>query len=374
MSVRKLQPSTIAHSVPRKKGATLRAALLAWYRAHARDLPWRRTRDPYAVWLSETMLQQTRVETVVPYYEAFLRVYPTVQDLAEAPEESVLSLWSGLGYYRRARMLHAAAKQVTEDHGGRLPSELAELRTLHGVGAYTAGAIASIAFQRRAALVDGNVARVLARLFVVEEDIKSTAGAARLWSLAESLLPDGDGDPGDWNQSLMELGATVCSPRSPRCEACPVREICGARAKGLVDTLPRVAPKRRPLEVRRSAIVLASDDAVLVARRRADALFGGLWEPPTADGDGASLAKRLGIVQKSLEAAGTVIHVLSHRRMIIDVARGPLGSSARARRRRWPLPGPEYDAVEVVAVADFERLPHATLARKILAAAARIGV
>jgi A/G-specific adenine glycosylase len=321
------------------------------------------------------MLQQTRVQTVIPYYEAFVAAYPTVQALAEAPEPSVLSLWSGLGYYRRARMLHAAAKRVASEHGGRVPSEVAELRTLEGVGAYTAGAIASIAFRRHAALVDGNVARVLARLFAVTEDVKSAAGSARLWRLAEALLPDGDGDPGDWNQSLMELGATVCLPRTPACAACPVADLCVARAEGLEGSLPRTAPKRRPTEVRRSAIVLASRDAVLLARRRVDALFGGLWEPPTADGDGALLARRLGVARGSLEDAGTVVHVLSHRRLVIDVARGPLDSGRkRARGRPWPIPGPEYDAVEVVAIADVKRLPHASLARKILAAAARIEV
>jgi len=375
----KLQPPTLAHSAQTKKGVAIRARMLAWYKACRRDLPWRRTRDPYAVWLSETMLQQTRVETVVPYYEAFLREYPTLTALAEAPEERVLSLWSGLGYYRRARMLHAAARRVAADHGGRVPSDVAELRTLEGVGAYTAGAIASIAFKRRAALVDGNVARVLARLFAVEDDVKSTAGAARIWALAESLLPDGDGDPGDWNQSLMELGATVCVPRTPKCEQCPVSKQCAARAKGIAASLPRSSPKRKPTEVKRSAIVLASDDAVLLARRRPDALFGGLWEPPTDDGDGAALARRLGVDRASLAPAGTVVHVLSHRRLVIDVSRGPLagrkaGRTAGPVRARWPIPGPDYDAVEVVAIADLSRRPHATLARKILAAAARIEV
>jgi len=165
----------------------------------------------------------------------------------------------------------------------------------------------------------------------------------------------------------------VCVPREPRCSACPVRGLCAGRAKGIAASLPRTAPKRRPTEVRRSAIVLASADSVLLARRRVGALFGGLWEPPTGDGDGTALARRLGVRRGSLEAAGTVVHVLSHRRLVIDVARGPLGGGAR-RRRPWPIPGPEYDAVEVVALAEVGRLPHATLARKILAAAARIAV
>jgi A/G-specific adenine glycosylase len=341
--------------------------LLAWYAAVRRDLPWRRTRDPYAVWVSETMLQQTRVDTVVPYYERFMRELPTLGHLADAPAEQVLTLWSGLGYYRRARMLHAAAKQASAAHGA-VPGEVSDLRKLAGIGAYTAGAIASIAFGRRAALVDGNVARVLARLFAVEEDVKTTGGAATVWALAEALIPgEGEGDPGDWNQALMELGATVCVPREPLCGACPVRARCEGHRRGIASTLPRTSPKRPPVAVRRVAIVLASESAVLLARRRTDLLFGGMWEPPAADGAMEALAARLAIDPGALEPAGEVVHVLSHRRMQIAVARAPL--ARWPCRKRWPLPGPEYDAVELVPLADFARRPHATLARKVLAVA-----
>jgi A/G-specific adenine glycosylase len=344
--------------------ASLRAALLGWFGLARRDLPWRRTRDAYAVWVSETMLQQTRVAVVVPYFERFLRELPTVRDLAEAPEERVLALWSGLGYYRRARMLHAAAKEVASAHDGVIPSAVDDLRRLKGVGAYTAGAVASIAFGRRAAVVDGNVARVLARLFAIEDDVKTARGNARLWQLAEKLVPDGDGDPGDWNQALMELGATICVPRAPRCEGCPASAHCAARAQGIAERLPRVAPKREPRPVCRVALVLASDRAVLLARRRPDLLFGGLWEPPSADGALAELAAELGVDPASLEQAGEVEHVLSHRRMRVEVARGPLPA-----RRRWPLPGPEYDAVACVARGDIASRAQASLARKILAVA-----
>jgi A/G-specific adenine glycosylase len=348
--------------------SVLRAALLRWFGLVRRDLPWRRTRDPYAVWVSETMLQQTRVSTVVPYYERFLRELPTVGHLAEATEERVLALWSGLGYYRRARMLHAAAKQVALAHDGVVPSGLEELRGLKGVGAYTAGAVASIAFGRRAAVVDGNVARVLARLFAIEDDIKSAGGNARLWRLAEALVPDGDGDPGDWNQALMELGATVCAPRSPRCDECPAMALCAGRQQGIAARLPRIAPKKAPSLVERVALVLVSDRGVLLARRRSDVLFGGLWEPPSADarvGRGlAELASVLGVDPRALEPAGEVVHVLSHRRLRVEVARGPLG-----RRRRWPLPGADYDAVECVALEKVGARAQATLARKVLAVA-----
>jgi A/G-specific adenine glycosylase len=310
------------------------------------------------------MLQQTRVETVLPYYARFLRELPDVASLAEATEERVLALWSGLGYYRRARMLHAAAKTVAGEHGGALPREPEALRRLEGVGAYTAGAIASNAFGRRAALVDGNVARVLARLFAIEDDVKTSAGAGRVWALAETLVAEVDGPAGDWNQALMELGATVCTPRDPRCDACPVAGGCAGRARGIAQDLPRSAPKPRPLTVKRVALVVASASEVLLARRRREALFGGLWEPPVAEGsDPGALAAALG-VGEALRSAGRVVHVLSHRRMEIDVSVAPLG-----RRRRWSVPGKDYDAVEVARVDDLAARPHSTLARKILMAA-----
>ncbi len=342
----------------------LRKALLKWYGGARRDLPWRRTRDPYAVWVSETMLQQTRVLTAIPYYERFLRELPTLGHLAEASQQQVLLLWSGLGYYRRARMLHAAARQAVLRHGGSVPSEVAELRELDGVGAYTAGAIASIAFGRRAAVVDGNVSRVLARLFAIEDDVKSARGQAQMWRLAEQLVPDGDGAPGDWNQALMELGATVCVPRQPKCDGCPVAALCVGFERGIAETLPRIAPKRAPADVRRFAIVLASTKAVLLARRRSDVLFGGLWEPPSADRDLATLAKTLGVDIRVLESKGEVLHVLSHRRMQVEVSLGPLG-----RRRIWPIPGPEYDAIELVGLDKLSARAHATLTRKVLAVA-----
>ncbi len=337
---------TTAASEPAPSGL---APLVAWYQARRRDLPWRRTRDPYAIWLSETMLQQTRVETVIPYYERFLAQMPTVRSLAEAPLDQVLTLWSGLGYYRRARMLHAAAGRMVRDHGARLPEAPEQLLALEGVGRYTAGAVASIAYGRREALVDGNVARVIARLFAIRGDVKAGEGSARVWAIAGRLVAEVPDPPGDWNQALMELGATVCTPRAPSCEACPVARVCQARALGLERHLPLVVPKRPPVEMRRVALVLASGSAVLLARRRSEALFGGLWEPPAVDESGqpgsslARLARKLGVDPGTLRAAGHVEHVLTHRHMHVVVARGSLG-----RRRRWPLPSDEYDAIEVV--------------------------
>jgi A/G-specific adenine glycosylase len=341
----------------------IRRKLVAWFSEvkGRRQMPWRQTRDPYAIWLSEIMLQQTRVESAIPYYQRFISALPTVHALAEAPLADVLTLWSGLGYYRRARMLHAAAKQVVERWGGHFPRETEELRELHGVGEYTAGAVASIAFGRPAALVDGNVTRVLARLFAVEDDVGRVVGRARVRELAEALVAKGKGAPGDWNQALMELGATVCVPGVPRCEMCPARAECVGRARGIAAELPRTTPKSKPTSVARVAMVLLSKTSVLLARRRPDALFGGLWEPPGAEGPLEPLALRMGVDPAKLQAVGDVVHTLSHRRLLVEVVRGPLGG-----RARWPIPGPEYDAVRVVPFDRVTSLGQASFARKVL--------
>jgi A/G-specific adenine glycosylase len=342
--------------------ALVRRVLLAWYAANARDLPWRRTRDPYAIWLSEVMLQQTRVETVIPYYERFLTVYPTVLALAEAPLEEVLARWSGLGYYRRARALHAGAQKVKDD-GGALPRTVEGLRAIDGIGPYTAGAIASIAFDAPAPLVDGNVARVLARLFALEDDVRSTRGAARVWTLAATLVPLRGA--GAWNQALMELGATICAPRAPSCSSCPARRLCRARALGMEEVLPRLAPKKKPVPTPRTAVLATRGERVLLARRKPDGLFGGLWEPPSVDAEPtldsrAALSALTGLAMRASVIAGTIEHVLSHRKMIVVVhrvaARGTprLGSSA------------DYDALELVPLDRIGARGISTLARKII--------
>lgn len=342
----------------------------AWFDRAARDLPWRRTRDPYAIWLSEVMLQQTRVDTVVGYFERFMARFPTVDALARAPLDEVLSQWSGLGYYRRARELHLAAHEVTERYGGQVPGTAKELAELRGVGRYTAGAIASIAYGQRAALVDGNVARVLARLFVVEEDVKSTAGQRALWALAERLVPSEQ--PGRFNEALMELGATVCTPRAPRCEVCPVRASCGAAALGRQGELPRVLPKQRPARVALVAAVVSTrrrggTPRVLLARRARDGLFGGLWEPPMVEAssleDGLARLRALGLGVE-LRVAGSVTHVLSHRKLVVNVL---AGQSPRAFALTLPTGG-LYDRAAWASV-DSTELPMSTLARKLLARA-----
>jgi A/G-specific adenine glycosylase len=352
----------------------IKRALLSWYAATgdraARDLPWRGTRDPYAIWVSETMLQQTRAATVVPYWKRFLEALPTVRSLAEAREDQVLALWSGLGYYRRARMLHSAAKDVVASYGGRLPQRTSALLALDGVGRYTAGAIASIAFNERAAAVDGNVARVLARFFAIEEDVTGADGSARVWAVAARLAAVDEGEPGDWTQALMDLGATVCLPQEPQCTLCPLRGRCTALARGAVRDLPRKKAKRAPTEVRSVAIVLASKAAILLALRQTGALFGGLWEVPQEAWTTGSLrgalrafATRLGVASAALSVRGEVVHILSHRKMRVTVFYGRLDG-----RRRFALPGPDYSAIEPVPLSELRRhtRPHATLTRKLL--------
>jgi A/G-specific adenine glycosylase len=231
----------------------LRSRLLGWFRQFQRDLPWRRTRDPYRIWLSEIMLQQTRVATVIPYYERFLARFPNVQALAAAPEEEVLRLWSGLGYYSRARNLQKAAREIVAKHGGEFPNDRVEALALPGIGGYTAAAILSIACGAKLAVLDGNVARVLARLGAIRGDVREPKRWKSLQQTADVLL-DGE-SPGDWNQAMMELGATLCTPRSPQCLLCPAGESCKARKLGLAERIPERRKRRTPELVTLAAVV-----------------------------------------------------------------------------------------------------------------------
>jgi len=246
----------------------LRARVLSWYRKHKRDLPWRRTRDPYAIWVSEIMLQQTRVDTVLPFYERFLRRFPGVRSLARARESQVLAAWSGLGYYRRARNLHAAARALVRRHAGRLPEDRASLLELPGIGEYTASAIASIAFGRASAAVDGNVVRVLARIGGHSGRRDSPALHATVTAMAESLAEGPH--PGDWTQGLMELGALICLTREPLCLRCPASRFCVARRRGHPERFPEPQPAVAPREERRIVLVATSGRRVLLVPDDAD--------------------------------------------------------------------------------------------------------
>jgi A/G-specific adenine glycosylase len=252
--------------------------LLDWFARHKRDLPWRREpRDPYRVWLAEVMLQQTQTTTVIPYYERWLARFPTLEALAAAPLDEVLKLWGGLGYYARARHFHAAARAVVSAHGGRIPRTVPELLSLPGVGRYTAGAVASLAFNADAPVLDGNVKRVLSRVYGLHVPKDSA-----LWQLAQSLLPSGRA--GAFNEALMDLGSLVCLPRAPRCALCPLRERCAAFASGNPEAFPgRAARKPTPHHGVLTALIVASDGRVLLGQRPANGLLGGLWEFISSD-------------------------------------------------------------------------------------------
>lgn len=314
----------------RRQVRGLRASLLQWYDANRRDLPWRRTRDPYAIWISETMLQQTRVETVIPYYERFLERFPDVDALADAEEEDVFSLWAGLGYYSRARNLHRAAQQVAREHDGTLPHSADALRKLPGIGRYTAGALASIAFDAPEPIVDGNVIRVLTRLYGIRDDAASKPVVARLWQEAERLA---EGErPGDLNQALMELGALLCTPRTPHCLACPLARRCDARKQGDAAALPVKARKTPPRPLEAACARIERRGRILVTRRPDRGLMGGMWELAGGDllpgsretpeaGIRRALREHTGLTAKHVELAGEVAHAFTHRTLRLYVFR-----------------------------------------------------
>jgi A/G-specific adenine glycosylase len=297
----------------------LAPALLRWYPKHRRDLPWRKTRDPYRILVSEIMLQQTQVQTVIPYYRRWLIAFPDFQTLARAPLNQVLKLWEGLGYYSRARNFHALAKWVVKDYQGRLPDDEATLRSLPGIGRYTAGAVLSIAFRKSVPLVDGNVMRVFSRYFCIRKNISLPATQKTLWTVAEKLVPAGN--PGDYNQALMELGATICTPRRPNCPRCPLKKNCKALRLGLQEKLPVKKKKERTPHFHIGAGVIWHQGKILISQRPLKGLLGGLWEFPGGKQEpGESLPEtvrreieeELGIQVEVGKKSAEVDHAYSH--------------------------------------------------------------
>jgi A/G-specific adenine glycosylase len=265
--------------------------LLDWFSQYQRDLPWRRNKNPYYIWVSEIMLQQTRVDTVIPYFHRFIEKFPTIEALAEAPEEEVLKCWEGLGYYSRARNLHTAVREVKERYGSVVPREKREISTLKGVGPYTAGAILSIAYNKPEPALDGNVMRVLSRYFLIKEDIMKGSTRVYMENLIRELIPHDAA--GDFNQALMELGAMVCTPKSPHCLTCPVMEHCEGRIEGMELSLP-VKKKAKPPRVEQRIVSLIEGSGkykgkLLIRQRPQEGLLARMWELPHVDVQGASL-------------------------------------------------------------------------------------
>lgn len=320
-----------------------RDALMAWYEDNRRDLPWRHTDDPYAILVSEILLQQTRIAAGEPYYRRFMARFPTVQALAKADLEDVLRVWEGLGYYRRAKLLHAAAKEIVSHHHGRVPTDIEALRALPGVGPYTAGAVASIAFGQPTPAIDGNVTRVLTRLYRVEEDVTRFSTKRLILARATGLVPNLN--PGTFNQALMELGALVCLPKAPRCKACPVIRWCQARAGGVQAALPHRGPPSSVPTVAAVFGLLERNGEVLLVRREEGELLGGLWGLPggeMADDEAPTqglrrlLRERHGLKAHPGPEIGRLIHTFSHKRWDVVGLRCSLDDDPPLRpHQRW---------------------------------------
>lgn len=322
---------------------TLASALLAWYDRNARDLPWRRDKDPYKIWVSEIMLQQTRVEAVKEYYERWVNRFPQPEDLAQAAEQEVLGYWQGLGYYSRARNLLSGVKEVCAVYGGKVPEDEEKVQALPGVGEYTAGAILSIAYNRRTPAVDGNVLRIFSRLFCLQEDILKASTKRQVYSLVKEHMDPAR--PGDFNQALMDLGAMVCVPKRPRCGECPLTVLCEAYARDVQDVLPLRTLKKAPLEVVLAAGLVEQNGAYLVRQRPANGLLAGMWEFPAVEIAedttpeaclDALLRDEFGIKAAVGEKEFHYVHTFSHRKWHISFYRcRQLSGGVMPDRGRW---------------------------------------
>lgn len=351
-----------------KARAAFRRRLLAWFGKHARDLPWRRDRDPYRIWLSEVMLQQTTVAMILPRFERFVAAFPTVHDLAAADEQRVLREWEGLGYYRRARALHAAAKAIVAEHGGELPRDVATLMTLPGVGRYTAGAVASFAYDVPAPIVETNTQRVLARLTAFDEPIAAGASQRFLWRAAERLLPTKGA--GRFNLALMELGAVVCKPSDPRCDACPVSKHCAALAQGRQHEIPRLAAKPKITAVREAAVIVRKNGRVLLRQRPKGERWENMWDFPrfelasegplfVRDELAAKVREQTGVAVEPGGVLQTLKHSVTRYRITLDCyAARAVGGRVRSSAER---------PVRWTPAAEVAELPLSVTARKIAA-------
>lgn len=324
------------------------AGLLEWYAKNKRKLPWRDSSDPYKVWVSEALLQQTRVEQAKPYYSKFLQKFPTVSALADAPLDNVLKEWEGLGYYARARNLHSAARKIQEEHGSKIPADEKTLSQLPGFGPYTTNAVLSLAFNKDLAVTDGNVARILARVFLLEEDVRTTQGRLKIQALAQELLPPGKAR--DWNQALMDLGSLVCTPRTAACTECPLEKVCEAHRTGAEESYPR-KKKQKTRPVRKAVALLAKrGENVLFVQRPAKGFLGGLWSlPQLENGSTREFAKEFGL--KSGKKLGSVRHEYSHFTLELEV----YGADGQPKVGKWARPeevaldGATKRALELVA-------------------------
>jgi A/G-specific adenine glycosylase len=367
--------------------AKFRSQLLGWFRQFQRDLPWRRTRDPYRIWLSEIMLQQTRVAAVIPYYEKFLQRFPDVHSLAAAPQEEVLRAWSGLGYYSRARNLQKAAQQIVAQHGGQFPTNIEEALALPGIGNYTAAAVLSIAFEKTLAVLDGNVARVLARLGAVRGDSRAPQRWKELQETSSAYLDPKS--PGDWNQAMMELGATLCTPKSPQCLLCPVNQFCEGRKLGIAESLPEKLKKRATVAVTLAAAVFAdkkgrtlllppplpgktSDAQKIHAKEKTSAdhvptLVSKMWHFPTLSVNGNPAAQlrahlhklfpNLKNVEQQLAPAEKVRHAVTYRDVTVLPFRVEVNNL------------PSASGAKQIQLVDLSSLPVSNLTRKVARAA-----
>ncbi|MEO6182237.1 MAG: A/G-specific adenine glycosylase, partial [Verrucomicrobiota bacterium] len=338
-------------------------ALLKWFSENARDLPWRRTRDPYSIWISEIMLQQTQVKTVIPYWEHWLREIPTIKDLAKAKPEKVLKLWEGLGYYSRARNLQNAAQIILAKHVGEFPETFAEILALPGIGRYTAGAICSIAFNQSKPILDGNVIRVLTRVFGISGNPREKTTNTQLWSLADQLvsiakLKTQNSKPSCsfLNQSLMELGALICTPHQPNCPGCPLQKICVAHRENRVDSLPYLAKRVKPTKRIFTAFIVQKNNRFLVQQRPAKIVNGGLWEFPNVeitDGKNVQEIQPFEIALRRNPLC-TIKHSITRYRITLSAFRATL-------RRKQPLPAGKW-----LRIVELDKLAITSAHRKIL--------